>query len=162
MKSYLLVLIPIAILAIGCGDTTARSLPPATISAHAGVGYTLTEIGVWLLWISASAITLGTIGVVGSFFISFLLALRDVFIDAIIAGLALLLVGSSINYLGQHPWLLAVIIGLVGVVLVIRNLPAVEAFLGIAPNVTVVSTVTTPLAKSVLSASSVTLQPKSL
>jgi predicted small lipoprotein YifL len=157
MKNILFALVAFALLSVaGCGDYAARSLPPATVATTAGVGSTLTAIGVWLLWIGSSAITLGAIGIAGSFFLSLLLALRDVFIDAIVCGLAVILVGSSINYIGHHPWLLAVAIGLVGAILIVRNLPAVEGFLGITPKplviATPVPTVTSPLADMVAAA----------
>ena len=115
-----IVLILATLFLAGCGD--ARSVPPPS-SGAGSVGHLLEDIGSYLVWAGAGAVTAGLLAFAASFF-SFLAVVlggfRAWFLEAAILGLAAIVVGSSFMYLGAHPWLLCIPVVAVVVGLAIR------------------------------------------
>lgn len=80
------------------------------------VGDTLADIGYWFTWGGGLVMGVAALALVASFFPAtavILSVVRPYIAEAIAIGFAAVLVGSSLLWLGAHPWLLGVIIGLV-------------------------------------------------
>lgn len=123
MNRILSLLVILATLAlVGCGSD-ARSQTPGTPAGPGSVGHILTDIGAYLTWAGAAAVTLGLLAFAASFF-SFLAVVlggfRSWFLEAAILGVAAIVIGSSFLYLGAHPWLLCIPVVAVAVGLAIR------------------------------------------
>ena len=105
MKTILLVSL---ILLVGCGS--ARVCPqPLT---HAEVGTTLISIGLYFTWAGAAAIGLGILGGIACTFFPAIALFRGYLAELAAIGIATLLLGCSFIWLGNHAWLMAVVVGL--------------------------------------------------
>lgn len=119
------------IFAAGCDD--ARGLPGEnTPGHHPTVGATLGHIGSWITYAGSALAAIGSLALAASFFpwTAFLAVFRSAIIEAIALGFTAILVGASLIWLGNNPWLLAVTIGLVVLFLGVRYRARIRRLLG--------------------------------
>jgi hypothetical protein len=130
-----IILMLISIFLISCGDA-ARVVHPGA-APDEGVGSTLQAIGHLGMWAGALGVAACSLAMLASVLsiVSSFLGIRPFLVDGIVLSAALLLVGASFDFLGEHPWLLGVALGLVGALLLIRYRLIIERDLGIAPAV---------------------------
>lgn len=131
MKHIIWPLILVCLFIAGCDD--ARSVPSEHRHGHLPtVGDTIGHVGTWVTIAGSAALAAGILAFAASFFpwTSFLAIFRTAIIEAIALGFAAILVGSSFLWLGAHPWLIAVVIALVGAGLAWRYRRTVCRFFG--------------------------------
>lgn len=98
----------VVLLTVGCGDARGSN-PPG--QGH-GVGSTLVSIGLWFTWAGGCAIGIGILGAVACLVMPAIAPFRGILADIAVVGVASLLLGASFIWLGNHAWLLAVVVGL--------------------------------------------------
>lgn len=118
MRKYIFLLI-VGLFLVACSD--ARSHHPGNPgTGSTGVGATLTTIGDWFTWVGAIGMGIGAIGAFASIFIAALKPVAELLGEIAACGFVAILIGCSLIWLGNNPWLLVVCIGLVCVLLLIR------------------------------------------
>ena len=110
----------LAVLLSSCGD--GRGSNPGD-GDRVEVGETLVSIGLWFTWAGSAAIGLGVLGLVACVVFPAIAGFREFLGDIAVVGLASLLLGASFIWLGNHPWVLAVAVGLCAAFLLYRYWP---------------------------------------
>jgi Ca2+/Na+ antiporter len=116
----LALLVLLAVLLSGCGDDRGANRGGAD---QTEVGETLVSIGLLFTWAGSAAIGLGVLGLVACLVFPAIAAFREFLGDIAVVGLASLLLGTSFIWLGNHPWVLAVAVGLLAAFLGYRYWP---------------------------------------
>lgn len=122
MKSYApCLLIFIGFLLTGCGDARG-SLPGGSPPHGQHVAGTFLALGDLLTWAGGCALAFGLLACAATFFpwTAFLSVFRSAFVEISVLGLGAALVGSAFLWVGDHPWVLGVTIGLVVLALAYR------------------------------------------
>lgn len=133
------------LLLTACGHDRGSVPPTGSLGSGSqlgGVGSILQEIGSIFLWAGASVVGAAVVALIASFipfFSGFLSGLRTLLVDGIVIGISILLLGASFTYLGEHPWILALAIGLIGALLLVRYRLIIERDLGITQTQTITS-----------------------
>lgn len=117
---YLPFLLAIAFL---CSCESRGSLPGESAqTAGFHVGAILNSSGAYLMLAGISAIALGLLAFGASFLTAFIpQGLRHLFLFIAECGVGALLIGAGLVWLGEHPWIIAIIYGLVGLALLVRG-----------------------------------------
>ncbi len=91
--------------AIGCGEARppAGGVQPVE---PPGVGELIRGCGVWILRAGIIAMVAGILGVIASGFVAVLQPLREYMGELAIVGAAALVLGASLVWLGDNPWIL--------------------------------------------------------
>ncbi len=100
------------------------------------VGCTIGGIGSWFTWVGGVALGLAALALAASFFPAIALVatpFRIYLIEAIALSFACVLVGSALLFLGAHPWLLGVALGVVVLGLCWRYRARLRRLLGLGP-----------------------------
>lgn len=125
----LFVLLLAGLFLVACSD--ARMHQPGSHGTGAGsfgVGATIGAIGQIFTWAGGIGMGLCTLATVATFFVSFLSGLREIFLEGIAICFIATLFGASFIWLGNNPWLLAVCVGLVGLLLLVRYRESASIF----------------------------------
>lgn len=94
------------------------------------VGETLVFIGRWFTYAGAAALGIGLLGRVACLVFPTIAFLAEFLGDIAVVGLASLLLGTSFIWLGNHAWLLAIVVGLLLVLIGLRYRVRIARFLG--------------------------------
>lgn len=126
-SKHMLVLIG-ALLLAGCWLDSRGSPQPERCGIACS---TLVSVGTYLVWAGGSALAVGLLASVASFFpwTAFLGVFRPIFAEVAALGFAAVLLGSAFIWLGDHVWLVAVVCGLLLAWLGYRYRAAVLAFI---------------------------------
>lgn len=133
-----IVLVFLAILLSGCDWPFARGVVPPDCPHNPTVGCTLVSIGQYLIWAGGAAVAAGLLACAASFIpaiAAFCGALRSLFLEIVLLGFVAILVGSAFLWIGNHPWVLAVVIGAVCLAALYRYRRALFALLRIKKEV---------------------------
>lgn len=114
-----------------------------------GTGSTLVAIGQWGTAAGCAAVGAGTLALVASFFpwTAFLSVFRPLITEVIALGGAAILLGTSCIWLGEHTWILAVVVLLVCAGFGIRYRNRIRRFLGLATQSSPTKSSSTQIAK---------------
>lgn len=131
----LLVIVPILALT-GCWPWGSVRGPcePGSIPT---IGCTIGSLGSWFTWSGGIVMGFAALALAASFFPAvaiWLSPIRLYIVEAIALGFAAVLVGSALLFLGAHPWLLGVTLGLVVLGLCWRYRSRLRRLLGLAPS----------------------------
>lgn len=138
MKNLLLALMIFISLALaGCGDSTRGLNLPGSSTGGFNVGNILNSSGAYVMLAGISAIVLGLIAFGASFLTALIPErLRHLFLFIAEIGVCAVLVGAALVWLGEHPWIIAAIDGLVGLALVVRGRMHIARWLRLSPPAT--------------------------
>lgn len=158
MRNFLaLSFVLVVLLALASCDGARGSLPSGGATPHGfHVGAILNSSGAGFMRVGIATVTIAILAFGASFFTAFIPErLRSAFLFAAEIGGAMLVIGAGFVWLGEYPYLIAVIYGLVGLALVVRfrmyiarwlHLPATPAAAPVAPAVAVAQQPDTPVA----------------
>lgn len=110
----------------GCDSAREANQPPGKITA----GATLVSIGLWFTWAGSFALGIGILGRVACLVMPAIAGFAEFLGDIAVIGLASVLLGSSFIWLGNHTWLLAIVIGLLLIGLGVRYRVRIARYLG--------------------------------
>lgn len=116
----------IALVLAGCGETRGSDQSPGQVTA----GETLVSIGLWFTWAGSFALGIGILGRVAAIVMPAIAGFAEFLGDIAVVGLASVLLGCSFIWLGNHTWLLALVIGLLLIGLGVRYRVRIARYLG--------------------------------
>jgi hypothetical protein len=116
----LVVALLLAVTLVGCGEPRGENQGDET-----GVGETLVSIGLWFTYAGSFAFGIGLLGRVACLVMPAIAGFAELLGDIAVIGLASLLLGTSFIWLGNNPWVLAVVVGLLAAFLLYRYWPRV-------------------------------------
>ena len=93
-------------------------------------GETLVSIGLWFTWAGSFVLGIGLLGRVACLVMPAIAGFAEFLGDIAVVGLASVLLGSSFIWLGNHTWLLAIVVGLLLVGLGVRYRVRIARYLG--------------------------------
>lgn len=109
-----------------CSCVTSRSAPLPV--AHIGVGSTLVSVGLYFALAGSIAVGAGLLGALACVFFGAIAIFRAYLIELAVLGFGAILLGSSFIWLGNHAWLLAVVVGLLAFLTAYRYRAFVVSF----------------------------------
>lgn len=112
---------------VGCGDDRGSNPGEGGVTA----GATLVSIGQWFTYAGSIALGIGILGRVACLVMPAIAGFGELLGDIAVIGLASTLLGTSFIWLGNHTWLLAIVVGLLLVGLGIRYRARIARFLGL-------------------------------
>lgn len=116
----------VALALAGCGETRGADQGPGKVTA----GETLVSIGLWFTWAGSFALGIGILGRVAAIVMPAIAGFAEFLGDIAVVGLASALLGCSFIWLGNHTWLLALVIGLLLIGLGVRYRVRIARYLG--------------------------------
>lgn len=116
----------LALTLISCNDQRGSNPGANPISA----GETLASIGYWFTLAGSLALGVGILGRVACLVMPALAGFAELLGDIAVIGIASLLLGTSFIWLGNHTWLLAIVIGLLLIGIGVRYRVRIARFLG--------------------------------
>ncbi len=102
------------LLLVGCEWPFIRGPLPPDCGRNPTVGCTLATLGQYFVWAGGLAVAAGFLACAATFIPAVAAlagTLRSLFMEIALMGVAAILVGSAFLWVGNHPWVIAVVIG---------------------------------------------------